>query len=170
MSVGDERGQAAARGPEGRRAVPFLQNWAVSTVSVLVASQLVSGISYDSWVGLVLASLLLGILYALVRPILLLLVLPLVLVTLGLFTLVINALVFYFVGYLLPSFHVRDFRAAFWGALVVTLMTMVLRVSLGLSGAPVQGSATITRTRGQVMQGPDRGRSSSDKDGPVIDV
>jgi len=63
--------------------------------------------------------LVLGILNAVVRPVLVILALPLLFVTLGVFLLVINALVLYFVGFLLrPHFYVNDFWAAFWGALV----------------------------------------------------
>jgi putative membrane protein len=89
----------------------FLQRWVVTTLAVLVASNLGLGIEYDTVSGLLVASLLLGIFNAFLRPILMLLSLPLLLVTLGLFTLVINALLLLWVGSLVPAFHVRDFWA-----------------------------------------------------------
>ena len=109
----------------------FLQRWLINTVAVMVAAKIVPGIECDSITGLFTASLLLGIFNALLRPLLWLLSLPLVIVTLGLFTLVINALLLYFVGSLVKSFVVADFRAAFWGALVISLVSMVLNLITG---------------------------------------
>ena len=71
---------------------PFLQRWAITTVAVLVAANVVTGIRYDTTGGLLAASLLLGILNAFLRPVMLLLSLPLLILTLGMFTLVINAI------------------------------------------------------------------------------
>ena len=71
----------------------FIQRWLINTLAVLVATQIVrSGIHYDSITGLLIATLLLGILNTFLRPVLLFLSLPLLVFTLGLFTLVINAL------------------------------------------------------------------------------
>ena len=63
----------------------FLQRWLVNTVAVLVAAHLVRGISYESFTGLLIASLVLGVLNAFLRPLLLLLSLPLLFFSLGLF-------------------------------------------------------------------------------------
>src|SRR5438034_5342388 len=109
----------------------FLQRWFVNTLAVLAAAHLVKGLSYDSWGGLVAASLLLGILNAFLRPLLLLLSLPLLLVTFGLFILVINALLLYFIGWLLQSFQVSGFASAFWGALVISLVSMLVNSLIG---------------------------------------
>src|SRR5579872_1107572 len=75
--------------------IAFLKRWIITTVAVLVAASLVPGIHYDSIEGLIIATLLLGFLNAVVRPVLIVLSLPLLLVTLGLFLLVINALLLY---------------------------------------------------------------------------
>ena len=109
----------------------FFRRWLVDALAVLVAAHVVRGISYDSFAGLLVASLLLGILNAFFRPVLLLLSLPLLLVTLGLFILVINALLLYFVGSLVRSFHIASFAAAFWGALVISLVSMVVNSLIG---------------------------------------
>ena len=95
----------------------FLARWAINTLAVLVASRVVSaGIHFDRWFDCLIASLLLGMLTAFVRPLLMILSWPLLIVTLGLFTLVINAVLFYFVGWLMrPKFVVDSFRDAFWG-------------------------------------------------------
>ena len=68
----------------------FVFRWAITTVAVLVAASVISGIRYDSVGSLIGAALLLGILNAFLRPILLFLSLPLLLASLGLFILVIN--------------------------------------------------------------------------------
>ena len=87
-------------------AVQFLQRWVVTTLAVLVAVNVVKGLGYDNAAALLVASLLLGFLNAFVRPLLLVLSLPLLLYTLGLFMLVINALLLWMVGSLVKGFHV----------------------------------------------------------------
>jgi putative membrane protein len=137
----------------------FLLRWIINTAAVLVASYLVKGIHYQKPLDLLVASLLLGILNTFVRPVLKLLSLPLLILTLGLFSLVINALLLYFVGWLLyPKFTVANFSAAFWGALVITLVSLVLN---SLTGAGV---------RVQVRRGPPPSKPRDDDGGPVIDV
>ena len=117
----------------------FLQSWLVNTLAVLVAVYLVKGIHYHKPLDLVVASLFLGILNAIVRPFLLFLALPLLIFTLGLFTLVINALMLYFIGNLLqPNFSVESFSAAFWGALVISLVSIILNIITGSSRAKVR--------------------------------
>jgi putative membrane protein len=121
----------------------------------------VSGIHYDTYVGLFLASLLLGILNAFVRPVMIVLSLPLLLFTLGLFMLVINALLLYFVGALLKPFHVDSFGAAFLGALIISVVSMIVNWLLGSSNARIQ----IDRRPPPPPPGAPPGGS-----GPIIDV
>jgi putative membrane protein len=135
----------------------FLQSWLINTLAVLVATGIVKGIHCADWLNLVAATLTLGILNAILRPLLLLLSLPLVILTLGLFTLVINAVLLYLVSWLIPAFQVDSFGYAFLGALVISLVSLVLNSLTGTG-----------RTRFQVRRSkrpPDR-----DDDGPVIDV
>lgn len=110
---------------------PFLQRWAITTLAVLVAANMVNGIHYDTIGGLLTASLLLGILNASLRPVMLLLSLPLLILTLGLFTLVINAVLLSFVGWLVGPFHVESFSAAFWGSLVISVVSLVVNSLIG---------------------------------------
>ena len=138
----------------------FLQRWLITTVSVLVATHMVDGIRHDNLQGLLEATLVLGLLNAFLRPLLLLLSLPLVVVTLGLFTLVINAVLLYLVGQM-KFFHVRSFSAAFWGALVISL------VSLLLNSFTRTGDARIEVHRGKRRPPTDK---SDNGGGPVIDV
>src|SRR6266480_2063406 len=136
----------------------FLQRWLINAVAVMVAANLVKGIECKTVSGLLVASLLLGIFNALLRPLLVLLSLPLVIFTLGLFTLVINALLLYFVGSLVKSFVVANFWAAFWGSLIISLVSMVLNSITGTGASRIEFRRTKSRS----------GRR--DGDGPVIDV
>lgn len=138
----------------------FAQRWLITTVAVLVAAHIVPGIEYQTWQGLLIATLVLGLLNAFLKPILMVLSLPLVIVTLGLFTLVINALLLYGVGQVMKNFRVETFGAAFWGALIISLVTLVLN---SLTGT---GSSRIEVRRGK----PPHDRDRDDKGGPVIDV
>ena len=127
---------------------------------MLVAVYIVKGIHYQKPLDLVLASLLLGILNAVLRPFLLFLALPLLIFTLGLFMLVINAVMLYFVGFVLkPSFYVEDFASAFWGALIISIVSMLLNTMTG---------AGTSRVRFQRRQRPPD--SGPDGGGPVIDI
>jgi putative membrane protein len=94
--------------------------------AVLLASLLFPNlIQVSSLAAAVIFALVLGLLNAFLRPILLLLTLPLNLLTLGLFTLVINAIVFWLATFIESGVHVVDFGAAFVGALVVTMVSFV---------------------------------------------
>ena len=141
----------------------FLQSWLINTLAVLLAVYLVKGIKYLHPIDLIAASLLLGILNAVVRPVLLLLALPVLIVTLGLFTVVINAGLLYLVSALLsPNFTVANFRSALWGALVITIVSVILNTMTGTGRARIR----IERHR----RPPDRGAGSNTGSGPVIDV
>jgi len=138
----------------------FLQSWLINTLAVLVAVYLVKGIHYDRPLDVAVAALLLGILNSVIRPFVVFLALPLVLVTLGLFMLVINAASLYFVGWLLrPQFYVRDFRSAFWGALIISVVSLVLNSLTGTGNSRIK----VRRQRGPPSR-PD------DDSGPVIDI
>src|SRR2546428_12886562 len=104
----------------------FLLQWVIGTLAVLVASHVVKGIHYDTPSSLLVATLVLGILNTFVRPLLTLLSLPLVILTLGLFRVVINAGLLLLVDRLVEQFPGGGFSSAFWGALVIRSVTLVL--------------------------------------------
>jgi putative membrane protein len=138
----------------------FIQSWLINTLAVLVAVYIVDGIHYQKPMDLCVASLLLGILNAVLRPIIMFLALPLLIFTLGLFMLVINGLLLYFVGFMLrPHFFVDDFWSAFWGALIISIVSMILNTITGVGNSRVR---VERRTRP-----PD---SDRDGGGPVIDI
>ena len=117
---------------------PFLQRWITTTLGVLVAANVVRGIDYDTTGGLLAASLLLGVLNAFLKPVMLLLSLPLLVATLGLFVLFINAFLLYVVGLLVKSFRVEDFWAAFWGALIISLVSLAASAFFGPADRRIQ--------------------------------
>jgi putative membrane protein len=104
----------------------FVFRWAITTVAVMVAASFVEGIRYDSAGALVGAALLLGILNAFLRPILLLLMAPLIILTLGLFIFVVNGLMLILVNDLVHGFHVDSFGSAFWGAILISIVSWIL--------------------------------------------
>src|SRR3954468_10485703 len=108
----------------------ILVRWGVTLIAVFVATRLVPGIHYDDWVGLALFAAVLGLVNAIVKPILTLLALPLVVLTLGLILIVINALTFLLASALVPGFAVADFWAALFGSLVVSLVSWLLPILL----------------------------------------
>jgi putative membrane protein len=104
----------------------FVFRWAITTIAVMVASVLIHGIRYDSAASLIGAALLLGILNAFVRPVLLILSAPLILLTLGFFILIVNGLMLLFVPNIVGGFHVDSFGSAFWGAIVISIISWIL--------------------------------------------
>ena len=110
----------------GWRVRHFVFRWIVTTVAVLVTSAILPGIRYDGLGALLGAALLLGILNAFVRPLLLILSAPLILLSLGFFILIINALLLRFVPTFVPGFHVDRFSSAFWGAIIIGIISWML--------------------------------------------
>ncbi|KAA3613720.1 MAG: phage holin family protein [Calditrichaeota bacterium] len=109
----------------------FLISWAVMTVAILVVAYLVDGIRYDSLESLVKASLVLGILNLLVRPVLILLTLPLTILTFGLFLFILNGVLFYFVGNLVEGIQIASLETAVMGAVLVSIVTWILNKMIG---------------------------------------
>jgi putative membrane protein len=101
----------------------FLFRVLVNALAIWLATEIVPGIGVRDTSTVVVAALVLGLLNAVVRPVLLVLTLPLTLVTLGLFLFVLNALCLWLTSAVVPGFHVRGFWAAFWGALIVSVLS-----------------------------------------------
>jgi putative membrane protein len=104
----------------------FVVRWLVTTIAVFVVAP-ITGIRYGDSVSCLLgASLLLGIANAFIRPVLLILSAPLILLTLGFFILIVNALLLYFVGQIMPCFQVPGFWSAFFGAILIGIVSWLL--------------------------------------------
>ncbi|CAL63061.1 Conserved hypothetical protein; putative membrane protein [Herminiimonas arsenicoxydans] len=100
--------------------------WAINAAALFALPYLMTSIRVDSvWTALI-AALVLGLVNALIRPVLVLLTLPVTLLTLGLFIFVINALMFWGVSQLVGGFHVAGFWSAFGGAILYSLISWIL--------------------------------------------
>ncbi len=108
--------------------------WLLNGLALLLTSRLVEGISVDGYFSALLASAFLGILNAFIRPVFIILTLPINILTLGLFTFVINGIVLMMVSGVIKGFVVAGFWSAFWGALVLSIISWLLSLLVGGSG------------------------------------
>ena len=104
----------------------LLVRWLILTVAIILASYLLEGISLSGFSSAFLAAALLGILNALFRPVLLILTLPINILTFGLFTFLINALMLKMVSGVIPGFEVHGFWTAVFGALIIIVISWFL--------------------------------------------
>jgi putative membrane protein len=100
--------------------------WLVNALALLALPYVFPWVKVDSFTAALIAALALGLINALVRPVLILLTLPATLLTLGLFIFVINGLLFWWVGSFVEGFHVGGFWSAMFGAIVYSLISWVL--------------------------------------------
>jgi len=158
----------------------LLLRWIITTLAVLITAEVVPGIEYDTGRGLLVATLMLGLLNVFLRPLMVAVTigalgvvnfvlgmrlamrtLPLQFIFFGFLLLAINALLLLFVSRVVPAFHVNTFATAFWGGLLIGVLTLALNVLTGRS------NSRIEFRRGPPP--PPTPRSGGD-DGPVIDV
>ena len=108
----------------------FLLRWLINALAIYAASKLVSGIKVEDEWAIIAVALILGLVNAFIRPLLKFFTCPLIVLTLGLFLFVINAAMLAFTawvaGQLGIGFEVAGFGAAFWGALVISLVSLAL--------------------------------------------
>ena len=155
----------AADQPKPSSTKGFIHRFVVGTSAVAVAVKLVPSIEYTSWEQLLIASAVLGLLNAFVRPLLVIGCLPLLILTLGLFLVVINAGLLMLTAELVEGFEVPGFWPAVWGALIISLVTLILNKLTG------EGDSTFTVHRQRQSRNPrEPRRFDDDDDGPVIDV
>jgi putative membrane protein len=108
----------------------FLLRLLLNGIAIVVAAWFVPGVRLAGVAPALMAGALLGFVNALIRPVLLLLTLPFTLITLGLFIFVVNAICFALTAALVPGFDLSGFVAAFFGALVVSLVSWALNTAL----------------------------------------
>jgi putative membrane protein len=133
---------------------PFLIRWLVTTIAVAVAVQL-TGMRSESTGALIGTALFLGILNALVRPIVLLLSLPFIVFTLGLFIVVINAVMLSIAGGLIPGFHVGGFGQAMVGAIIISVVSWLLSLFFRTSDGRyhvITHHSDVKRVQGRVIE------------------
>jgi putative membrane protein len=100
--------------------------WILNAIALLAVAYLYPGVQVQDWKAAAIAALVLGLVNTLVKPILVILTLPVTIVTLGLFLLVLNALLFWIVASMVPGFHVNGFWAAMLGAVLYSVITWLL--------------------------------------------
>jgi putative membrane protein len=115
----------------------FLLRWSINLLALVTAAVLIKGIRIQSIEMGILAAGILGIVNAVIRPVVLILTLPINLLTLGLFTLVINAAMLMLVSMVVPGFVIESFSAAFLGALIVSVVSWTLNIFVGGDGKVV---------------------------------
>jgi putative membrane protein len=99
-----------------------LIHWLVSAIAILIAAYLIPGVTV-TLVGALVLAVVLGIINVFFKPIITLLTLPINIVTLGIFSLIVNALLIMLAAMIVPGFHVNGFWAAFFFSIVVSLVT-----------------------------------------------
>lgn len=102
--------------------------WALNSLALFLVMRLVPGIQFDRFQDLLIGALVIGLLNAFLRPVIILLTLPLTVLTLGLFTLVVNGLMFYLAATMVHGFRVSGFAAAFVAALLFSLFSFLLNI------------------------------------------
>jgi putative membrane protein len=117
--------------------IGFLIRAAMVAIGLWVASRTIRGVSYDSTETLIWAALMLGVVNAIVRPVLVFFTFPITLLTLGLFLLVINGLMIELVSHFLRGFVVEDLGSAILTSLIVSLTSWVISWFVGGSGYEV---------------------------------
>ncbi len=100
--------------------------WVLNAIALLAVAYLYPGVQVQDWKAAAIAALVLGLVNTLVKPILVILTLPVTILTLGLFLLVINALLFWGVAQLIEGFHVAGFWAALLGAVLYSVIGWLL--------------------------------------------
>jgi len=108
----------------------LLAKWLLSAAALLFVAYVYDGVEVNNFTAALIAAFILGLLNAVVRPVLVVLTLPVTVLTLGLFLFVINALMFWMAAGVLDGFHVRGFGAALIGSLIYSVLGIVIESAL----------------------------------------
>ena len=112
----------------------FFLRWSINLLALVIAGALIKGITIEGLgIGIIAAGIF-GVVNAVIRPVVLVLTLPINLLTLGLFTLVVNAAMLMLVSSLVPGFVIESFRSAFFGALIISLVSWGVNIFISGSG------------------------------------
>ena len=113
--------------------MPFkelLARWLLLTIAIVFSSKMIEGIHVSGLVSALAAAAILGVLNTFLRPVLILLTLPITVITLGLFILVLNAMMLEMASFFVYGFTVEGFGAAFWGTIVISLINWIFSALL----------------------------------------
>jgi putative membrane protein len=114
--------------------VGFLLRAAITALGLWVASEILTGLTFESTSKLIVAAIVLGVVNAVVRPLAFILTLPITLITLGLFLLVLNAAMVGLVAWLVPGFAIAGFWTAVGTAIIVSLVSWAASSVIGTNG------------------------------------
>jgi len=112
----------------------FFLRWSINLLALVIAGSMIPGIRIQSLQMGIIAAGILGVVNAVIRPVVLILTLPINLLTLGLFTLVINAALLKLVSDLVPGFVIDSFSAAFFGALLISVISWIVNMFVSGDG------------------------------------
>lgn len=118
--------------------------WLINALALIAVAYIVPSITVSSFGAALIAALILGLVNAIIRPVLVLLTLPVTIVTLGLFIFVINGLLFWFVGSFIRGFEVQGFWAGVFGSILFSIVSWLLS-ALVLRGRPGNASNAVRR-------------------------
>jgi putative membrane protein len=111
--------------------IRLIVTWVLNSIALYVVMKLLPGVQIDNFRNLIVAALVIGLLNSFIRPVVLLLTLPVNILTLGLFTLVVNGVMFYLAAMLVDGFRVSSFVIAFLAALLFSIFSSVLNMIFG---------------------------------------
>jgi putative membrane protein len=103
----------------------LIARWIINAAALLLVAYLYDGVAVSSFFAALMAALVLGLVNAVIRPILVILTLPVTILTLGLFIFVINALLFWLVGNIVQGFEVKGFLAGLIGSVLFSVITLL---------------------------------------------
>lgn len=109
----------------------FVLTWVLTAVALMITAHIVPGFAIKNFVAALIAAVVLGLVNAVVRPILVVLTLPLTIVTLGLFLFVVNAIAIWVASAFTPGFTISGLGAALIGSIILTVITSVLNTLFG---------------------------------------
>ena len=130
----------------GARIRGFIIRWVVNALALLVAAWILKGIVINSYLSLFVAAFVIGLLNAFLRPVVLILTLPLNILTLGLFTLVVNGIMVLLAGDVVRGFEVQGFFSAVFAALIMGCVSFLLNLFISDSGQ-IENVMIITEDR-----------------------
>lgn len=134
-----------------QRPITFLRDAVILFLGVLAASWLLDGIQYESTPTLLIVALVLALMNMVVKPILVLFTLPFVIFTLGFGILLINAVLLYMAGALVPGYEVLTFGTAFLGALIISVISVLVNIVLAPKSNNISMSWSVNR-RGDISR------------------
>lgn len=111
--------------------ITLILRWVLNAMALMVLPALIDGISVTGFLPALIAAIVISLLNSLLRPMLILLTLPATVFSLGIFALVINALLFWAASGLVNGVHISGFWSAFWGALLYSVLSSLVDLAVG---------------------------------------